>query len=392
MVSDSRFCYRFLATVILLATFRSPLAAQEDLADGGAAGEIIVPEPGSSETSLGTSPEESAPELEGEIGVTEGDVSETVPETSVIESVPKGFFSYFSLSLGTAVLFFLESDALRSDPMPVLPSPHVALGFPFAFPGGTVFSVETTLDLYWTHYAYNAVLQRPVPAAIENRSSFVIGPILGLQVQGKTGIGPMVFVRYFLGMAFDLRIILIAEDLNESDLGKASSDTELTADYFWNEGRWFFPFVGAGVDFKISPELSFGVAGRAWVPLYRWRTNEDLPRVDGWRFGVDFRITFLNETPDKTIRRDIDNIKKKYAVERNDYAFVLYHLSKNPPFYGIEPSRLADEIAKTYKHSGLYREDRAGIFSGRIIDMFTDVPSVDKDYSYDRMGNVIRRR
>jgi hypothetical protein len=321
-----------------------------------------------------------------------GDDSETVPETSGIEAVSKGFFSFFSLSLGTVVLFFPESDELRSDPMPVVPSPHIALGFPFAFPGNTTLSVETTLDLYWTHYAYSTALQRPVPAAIENRSSLVIGPVLGAQLQGKTGIGPVVFARYFLGVAFDLRIVLIAEDLNDADLAKASNDTELTNDYFWNGGRWFFPFAGAGVDFKVSPRLSFGVAGRAWLPLYRWLTGEDSSGFDGWRFGVDFRVTFLNETSDKTIRRDIDKIKKKYAVERNDYAFVLYHLSKNPPLYGIEPSRLADEIAKTYTHSGLYRKDRAGISSGRIIDMFTDVPAVAEDYSYDPMGNVIRRK
>jgi hypothetical protein len=349
-----------------------PLAAQE--ADG--AGERAVP------GDVAAAPEEGA--LGGD--------SETVPETSDIEDVPKGFFSSFSLSLGTAVLFFPESDALDSDPMPVLPSPHIALGIPFAFPGSTTFSVETTLDLYWTHYTYNETLQRPVPAAIENRSSLVIGPILGMQLQGRTGIGPVVFVRYFLGAAFDFRIVLIAEDLNEADLAKASSDTALTSDYFWNGGRWFFPFAGAGVDFKVSPRLSFGVAGRAWVPLYRWLTDENSSGFDGWRFGVDFRVTFLNETPDKIIRRDIDKIKKRYAIGRNDYAFVLYHLSKNPPLYGIEPSRLADEIAKTYKHSGLYREDRVGISSGRIIDMFTDVPSVTKDYSYDSMGNVIHRR
>ena len=367
MGSASRFCRRFLAAAFLLATLRFPLplAAQEGQTGGEAAGEMAAP------------------------GL---DEKTDVPETAGIEAVPKGFFSYFSFSLGTTVLFFPESDALKSDPMPVLPSPHIALGFPFAFPGNTVFSAELSLDLYWTHYTYNSVLQRPVPAAIENRSSLVIGPVVGLQVQGKTEIVPVVVLRYLLGLAFDLRIVLIAEDLNESDLSKASSDTELTNDYFRDEGRWFFPFAGAGIDFKLSPGLSFGLSGRVWVPFYRWQTDEGLSGLDGWRFGADFRITFLPETPDKVIKRDIGKIKKKYAVERNDYAFVLYHLSKNPPLYGIEPSRLADEIVKTYKHSGLYREDRAGISSGLIVDMFTDIPAIDKDYRYDPMGNVIRRR
>jgi hypothetical protein len=356
----AKFCRRFLIPVLLLVPSFFPLGAQENPADSE------------------------------EVSEPAGDAEFDERSSPVIEAVPKGFFSFFSFSLGTAVVVFPESDELKSDPMPILPSPHIALGFPIMSPGSTTFGLEMSLDLYWTHYAYSEVLQRPVPAAIENRSSMVIGPILGLQFQGKTGIGPVVFARYFLGASVDLRIVLIAEDLNERDLAKASNETELTHDYFWDEYRWIFPFAGVGIDFKISPGLSFGIDGRVWVPLSLWRKSEEVSGFDGWRFGIGFRITFLNETHDKTIGRDIDRIKKKYAVDQNDYAFILYHLSKNPPFYGIEPSRLADEIAKAYRHSGLYREARAGISSGKVVDMFTDVPTVEKDYSYDPMGNVIR--
>jgi hypothetical protein len=343
----------------------SPLTAQEDLSSGELVPEVPLP------------------------GDTVGEPHEEMPNTG---DAAKGFFSYFSLSLGMSVLFFPESDTLYSDPMPILPSPHISLGFPFVILGGTALSVETSLDVYMTHYAYSTSLQRPVPAAIENRSSFVIGPMAGFQLQGKTGIGPVLFVRYFLGLTFDLRIILLAEDLNESDLAKASNHTQLTSEYFWSEGRWVFPSVGAGIDFKISPGLSFGVDGWVWFPVYKSQTNEDLPGLDGWRFGLGFRITFLSETPDNIISRDIDRIKKEYAVEENDYAFILYHLNKNPPLHGIEPAWLAEEIAKTYRHSGLYKEERAGITSGKIVRMFTDVPAIDKDFSYDPMGNVIRKK
>jgi hypothetical protein len=380
----------------MLVPLQFPLAAQEESVTGDS-----LPEAAVTETNGGSSPEmslsgppadEASVETPKPEEVETGGSGETIPEIPEIKTVPKGFFSFFSLSLGTSVLFFPESDELRSDPMPVLPSPHITLGFPITILGDTELSVETSLDVYMTHYAYSSNLQRPVPAAIENRSSFVIGPMAGLHFQGKTGIGPMLFARYFLGVTFDLRIILIAEDLNESDMAKASNHTELTNEYFWNEARWIFPSAGVGIDFKISPRLSFGVDGRVWVPLYRWLTNEDLSGLDGWRFGVGFRITFLNETPDKIISRDIGRIKKKYAVDQNDYAFILYHLSKNPPTHGIEPSRLADEIAKTYKHSGLYGDERANISSGKIVDMFTDVPAVEKDYSYDPMGNVIHKK
>jgi hypothetical protein len=370
--SVSNFC-RFLTPVFLLALTQFPLVAQE--------------------AANGPSSEAAAEQTENEAAELENSgLGEDVSETPATKAVSKGFFSFFSFSLGTSVLFFPESDALRSDPMPVLPSPHLELGFPFVFWGSTVFSVETSLDIYLTHYTYSSILQKPVPAAIENRSSLVIGPILGLQFQGKTGIGPLVSLRYFFGAAFDLRIVLIAEDLNDSDMAKASENTELTSEYFWHENRWIFPTAGVGLDFKIAPAFSFGIDGRVWVPLSQLSSGEDQSGLDGWRFGIGFHVTFMNETPDKNIGRDIDRIKKKYAVIENDYAFILYHLSKNPPLHGIEPARLADVIAKTYKHSSLYRNERAGISAGKIIDMFTDVVAVDKDYSYDPMGDVIRRK
>jgi hypothetical protein len=360
----------------LLAQIQFPLIAQEESVEGESSLETAAAEL----TESGT--------LETESGDSEEDVS-VMPE---INTVSKGFFSFFSLSAGMSVLVFPESDVLYSDPMPILPSPHVALGFPFVFWGNTVFSLETSMDVYLTHYTYNSILEKPVPAAIENRSSLVIGPIFGLQFLGKTGIGPVVFLRYFLGIAFDLRIVLIAEDLNDSDMAKASENTELTNEYFWDKARWIFPTAGVGLDFKIAPAFSFGIDGRVWVPLSQLSSGEDQSGLDGWRFGVGFHVTFMNETPDRIISRDIDRIKKKYAVEKNDYAFILYHLSKNPPLHGIEPARLADVIAKTYKHSGLYEEERAGISAGKIIDMFTDVVAVDNDYNYDPTGDVIRKK
>jgi hypothetical protein len=374
----------FWLPVFLLALVQFPLVAQEEPVAGDALPESVVEASDSGAVSNGVSENVQPPETD----MSEGDI----PETPKISAVPKSFFSFFSLSLGMSVLFFPESDELRSDPMPVLPSPHLALGFPFVFLGSTVFSLEASLDVYMTHYTYNAILQKPVPAAIENRSSLVIGPMAGLHFQGKTGIGPMVSVRYFLGAAFDLRIILIAEDLNEGDLALASANTERTKEYFSDEGRRIFPTAGIGVDFKTAPTFSFGIDGRVWVPLEKLTSGENQSGLDDWRFGLGLHITFLNETPDKVISKGIDRIKKKYAVEENDYAFILYHLSQNPPVYGIEPVRLADVIAKTYRHSGLYTEERAGISSGKIIDMITDVPSAGNDYSYDPMGNVIRKK
>jgi hypothetical protein len=197
------------------------------------------------------------------------------------------FFSTISWSVHGTVLFFPEDNGLNSDPMPILPSLGAAAAFPILGP----LAAEVSLDFYGTHYGYSYDLGRAVPYAIENRSSLVIGSVLGIQLLGRFFITPNIAVRVFAGPAADLRICLIAEDLKGDDREDASKQTKDITKYFWGMGRWLLPVAGAGIDFGITPKVMLGLDARVWFPLYKAWSGESLPAVEGWRFGVGFKVT-----------------------------------------------------------------------------------------------------
>jgi hypothetical protein len=193
---------------------------------------------------------------------------------------------------GTLMIFPEENGPKQGAPTPLLPSPGAALAYRLWGP----LEAELSLDLYFTHYGYNWTLDRPVPIEIENRSAFVLGALTGLQLGGRIPLGNKTVLRLYVGPSADLRIVLIAADLNDADLVKddpagAPMQTDAVRDYFWGEGRWFLPFAGAGLDFAVNNAVFVGIDFRVWFPVYRLWTGENLPATEGWRFGPAFRIT-----------------------------------------------------------------------------------------------------
>jgi hypothetical protein len=190
------------------------------------------------------------------------------------------------------LVFPEENGPRRGAPTPILPSPGASLAYRFWGP----LSVEASLDLYFTHYGYDFELDRPMPVEIENRSAFVLGPILGFSLASRIPIGERFGIRFSGGLAMDLRIVTLAFDLNEADLvaddpGGAPMQTDAVRDYFWDQCRWLLPVLGAGFDLALNEKFTLGLDFRVWFPLYRIWTGEDLPGLEGWRFGSGFRIT-----------------------------------------------------------------------------------------------------
>ena len=180
------------------------------------------------------------------------------------------------------------------DPSPILPSLGASAALQFWGP----LRVEVTEDLYFTNYEYNAALGYPMACNPENRSAFVMGFLTGIQLTAffpitENGMG----VRVYGGPAADLRVVVLAFGLNhpadftgiiETD---AQMQTDAIRDYFWGKGRWFLPVLGTGMDFPINEKILLGFDIRCWFPLYRLWTDEKLPAIDGWRFGIGFRVT-----------------------------------------------------------------------------------------------------
>jgi len=204
--------------------------------------------------------------------------------------VPLGaqdFMDRLDWSFGGSVLLIPEDNGLESDPMPILASPGVAAAYPLF----ALFDVEATLDFYGTNYGYSDVLERAVPYAIENRSSFVVGSVLGIQGVGRFPLPGDLRLRVYGGPAFDLRLCLTAGGLEGADLEDAAEETGLIAEYFWGSGRWILPVAGAGIDYPASDKFLLGLDARIWIPLYRVWSGEDLPFVEGWRLAAGIRIS-----------------------------------------------------------------------------------------------------
>jgi len=211
---------------------------------------------------------------------------------SALPLAADSFADRFRWSLGGNILYFPEDNGNYGDPSPILPSFGAAASIQI----NGMFWLELTEDLYFTHYAYNYTLNRAVPAAIENRSAFVFGFLTGIHALGRFPLGNNVDLRAFGGPAADLRIIALASNLHPDDFsGKPETDAQIQTDsiheYFWSKGRWFMPVAGMGVDFAINEKFLLGFDIRAWFPIYRLFNDEDLPPIEGWRFGVGIRIS-----------------------------------------------------------------------------------------------------
>ena len=201
----------------------------------------------------------------------------------------KSFSSRISGFVEGSVFFFPEDNGMYSDPMKVLPSLGGGVSYSFT----DKIRAEFSLDLYTSHYGYSSVLNRAVPDAIENRTARVISFLLGFQATAYFNVTPSITVRAFGGPVADLRIIFLAEDLDDGldDLAAIRDDVDDVRGYFWSRGRWFLPVIGAGVDFALNSRFKLGIDMRIWIPIYRLWSGEDLPKIEGWRFGPGIRLT-----------------------------------------------------------------------------------------------------
>jgi hypothetical protein len=197
---------------------------------------------------------------------------------------------------GSGSIFYWAADNGKqgADPAPILPS----VGFSAAWRFWGPLRIEFTEDVYFTNYEYNSKLGYPMACNPENRSAFVMGFLTGFQVTGFFPIGGKgIDARVYGGTAADFRMVVLALGLNHpADFtGELETDAQMQTDaileYFWGEGRWFYPLIGAGIDFPLSEKFMLGFDFRVWFPFYRLWTDKELPAIDGWRFGAGIRVT-----------------------------------------------------------------------------------------------------
>jgi hypothetical protein len=203
------------------------------------------------------------------------------------------FFKNLEYSAQGSILFFPESNGNSSAAMPILPSLGASVSHSF----NRLVALEISLDIYMNYYDYNYNLDRVVPADIEDRTSIIFGFITGFQPVFRFRPKNKFVIRAYGGLALDLRACLLAPGLDKGEshgedghtLAEAAEDVFA---YLWGGGRFVFPVVGYGMDFPLIEGMKLGFDIRAWFPLWRGWTNEKDLGMEGFRFGVGFRVTF----------------------------------------------------------------------------------------------------
>jgi len=208
------------------------------------------------------------------------------------------FGNDFRLSALGGLFFFASDNGPAADPPALLPTAGVSAAFGIAGP----LRIEITADAYFTNYEYryedkqNSDLGYPMACIPDNRYSFVIGIVTGVQATAAFSLGSGVYFRVFGGPAVDLRIVTLAVGLHPDDMEEAERQTSLITKYFWSEGRMLMPTAGFGFDFTMNERFLLGIDLRAWFPVYKLWTNDNTPAIDGWRFGAGLRLTPRNSS------------------------------------------------------------------------------------------------
>lgn len=197
----------------------------------------------------------------------------------------------FGWAIHGSIFYFPADNGVDSDPAPILPS----AGYSLSWEIENHFRLEFTQDIYFTNYEFNWTRGHPMAASQPERAAFVLGFVTGVQAVGFWPVGNTT-LRVFGGPAADLRIITVAFGLHPEldftgDEFDARAQARAVSRWFWGSGRWFMPVAGFGADFPINERFLLGFDLRTWLPVYKLWTNDNTSAIDGWRFGVGFRIT-----------------------------------------------------------------------------------------------------
>lgn len=173
-------------------------------------------------------------------------------------------------------------------------------------PSATIY----TVDYLWA-------AGRPLPAEIENRTSYVISLLLDMPVlytieKGRFlysfGGGPAFLARYgFLDSGVSAN-----EKSYEGEEYTAGEQVKKINSYFWGAARWLYPTVQAGVRYKLDTGWGGGLTLRVGIPVSNlWST----PKVT-FADSIMIMAALVITPPDrKSVQKQTADLMQKPAVQ-----------------------------------------------------------------------------
>jgi hypothetical protein len=247
--------------------------------------------------------------------VPQPEVSEINPEDANIQNDKDAAYSEskrlhkksgFFIALDGGIMLLVEhgtffGDAvIHTDEGKIIADPN-PLVFPFDFSVGFLVAGNNFLDIYvlpslaiyWTNYIWDDEVERPLPAAIENRSEFVMGFFTGVDAEIQLPIGKSFLFFADVGFAADMRLVMFAADINENDKEEISDDVDKVKDYFWDFAslRPFYFHAALGVGMRHANDYSIAVNLNMWLPFVPPPRRDGDIALLGARFGLGVRLS-----------------------------------------------------------------------------------------------------
>lgn len=180
---------------------------------------------------------------------------------------------------------------LSSAPSPIVP--FLGAEFRYRLPVRFPILVAPSVSLYPVQYLW--ANERPLPAEIENRTSYVPSLLLDIPILYTVekdrflfsfGGGPAILARWGF-----LEFGVPSDAINPGESLDAGEQVDAINEYFWKSGRWFYPTVQAGVRYKLETGWGGGFTLRTGIPIFNLWSKPEVPFVDSLMIMASIVIT-----------------------------------------------------------------------------------------------------
>lgn len=184
----------------------------------------------------------------------------------------------FDSAVGRFGVNILKNTVPNSAPDPVLNTLGASVSIAFA--DDFWLFVEPGLDLFWTNYGnYDG---RAVPVEYEagaGNNVFVLGFLLDLPLIATVRFGeflqPELKKRFALSLSLGPAFVLRAGFKGDTSSAVADQmvvNQAAVLEYFWAEGRWFYPSAGLRFEALLQDRFTFVLGVRAFAAAANWWT------------------------------------------------------------------------------------------------------------------------